>query len=379
MRYFCTVPKGVEGLAARELRRLGASVRHVTSGRVFFTADDEFIYVGNSMLRTVNRIFIELTCSDFRTLRDIKEIASSLSYVEFLRSDSSFAVRAERIGVHDFTSVDVAREVGAGIIESYKGETGVRLEVNLRKPDVEVHAFVVNNEIVIGVNTTGVSLHKRRYRVYDHPAALKTTLAAALLELLDYRGGSFLDPMCGGGTIVIEAAHRVMSAPIAMFRQDYAYRKLKLYDRNLEREIITDLISKMELPIDTRIYCIDISPKHLVGAQLNTASANTDWITTLIRGDSTLTKTYSRVDADIRYAAVNPPYGIRFHNPKKLPMFYREFLSAFFRRFPGAKLALITAATKALESVANAIGVRVEESINVMHGGLRAKMYVLRV
>ena len=379
MRYFCTVPKGVEGLATRELRRLGASVRHVTSGRVFFIADDEFIYVGNSVLRTVNRIFIELTCSDFRTLMDIKEIASSLSYVEFLRSDSSFAVRAERVGVHDFTSVDVAREVGAGIIESYKGETGVRPEVNLRKPDVEVHAFVVNNEVVIGVNTTGVSLHKRRYRVYDHPAALKTTLAAALLELLDYRGGSFLDPMCGGGTIVIEAAHRVMSTPIAMFRQDYAYRKLKLYDRNLEREIITDLISRMELPIDTRMYCIDISPKHLAGAQLNTASANTDWITTLIRGDSTLTKTYSQVDADIRYASVNPPYGIRFHNPKKLPTFYREFLSAFFRRFPSAKLALITAATKVLESVANAIGVRVEESINVMHGGLRAKMYVLRV
>lgn len=377
LRYFCTVPQGVESLTARELSRMDVSVTSIRPGKVFFTAGEHFIYIGNNTLRTVNRVFIELVHTKFETLRDIREVAESLSYTEFIRSNATFAVRAERVGVHDFTSIDVGREVGAGVIESYAGETGVKLRVDLRRPDVEVHAFVSDNDLTIGINTTGTSLHRRGYRVYDHPAALKTTLASALLELLGYGEGPFIDPMCGGATIVIEAAHRAFSIPIALFRQDYAYRKLKLYDPQTEHDIITDLLSRIELTEDTRLYCIDASPKHLAGARLNTMSANVVWATTFIEGDSTLHKTYSLVDLDARHAAVNPPYGIRFHNPKKLPLFYERFLEVFFERFSEARLALITAATKALESAANNVGVRIARKVDVMHGGLRARMYLL--
>ncbi len=377
LRYFCTAPQGTEDLVAKEMSKAGVSVKSTAPGKVFLTADERFTYVGNNTLRTVNRVFIELIHTKFRTLRDIREIAESLSYMEFIKSNATFAVRAERVGTHDFTSIDVGREVGAGIIESYASETGVRLKVNLRRPDVEVHAFVINDDLIIGINTTGTSLHRRRYRVYDHPAALKTTLAAALLELLDYKEGSFLDPMCGGATIVIEAAHRALSMPITLFRQDYAYKKLKLYDPQVERDTITDLLSRIELTKDIHAYCIDASPKHLAGARLNATSANVAWVTTFIEGDSTLRKTYSLVDTEVRYAAVNPPYGIRFHNPKKLPMFYRKFLEVFFERFPEARLALITAAVRALERAADEAGIKIVRRINVMHGGLRARMYLL--
>jgi len=377
LRYFCTVPQGTEDLAAKELSRVGVNVRSITPGKVFFTADERFIYKGNNVLRTVNRVFIELIRTKFGTLRDIREIAKSLSYLEFIRSNATFAVRAERVGTHDFTSVDVGREVGAGVIESYMNETGVKLKVNLKRPDVEIHAFIINNYLTMGINTTGASLHKRGYRVYDHPAALKTTLAAALLELLDYKEGSFLDPMCGGATIAIEAVHKGFSIPTTLFRQDYAYRRLKLYDPQVERDVIRDLLSKIELTKDIHAYCIDASPKHLAGARLNAASANVAWITTFIEGDSTLQKTYSLVDAEVRYAAVNPPYGIRFHNPKKLPAFYRRFLGTFFKRFPEARLALITAAVRVLEEAVSETSVRIVRRIDVMHGGLRARMYLL--
>ncbi len=379
MRYFCTLPVGLESIVARELCRLGASVEDFRPGKVFFTADEHFIYLGNNALRTVNRLFIELTRSKFKTLNEVREIAESLSYVEFIQSNSAFAVRAERVGEHNFTSIDVAREVGAGVINSYRGETGVRLKVNLSEPDVEVYAFVINDELIMGINTTGASLHKRRYRIYNHPAALKTTLAAALLELIGYEGGSFLDPMCGGGTIAIEAAHKAMAIPTTLFRQDYSYRKLRLYDPHVEREVILELLEGMKLAGDVSVYCIDISSKHLEGARLNAMSANAEWVITFIEGDSTVRRTYSSIGTDVYYAAVNPPYGIRFHNPKKLPSFYRRFLDVFFERFPNARLALITAATKALEEAVNDAGVRIEESINVMHGGLRAKIYVLRI
>ncbi len=381
MRYFVTSPLGIEELVARELNELGVGNLSTDIGKVFFTAPEEFIYKGNFMLRTINRLFILLVRDRFNDLKDLRRLASSIDYTEFIDPKSSFAVRADRVGKHDFTSIDVKREVGAGIIESYKESTGIRLKVNLDNPDVEVYALVRDSEFVLGINTTGTSLHRRGYRVYNHPAALKTTLAAALVILTEISDDEpFLDPMCGGGTIAIEAVHKVRKYPIILFRYDYAFRKLRIYDPIAESLVEEELLSNVRLS-KSPTYCVDISDKHLEGARANALAGRVYDVMRFIRGDSTHSRTYELIKGEVgsvKHVALNPPYGMRFHNPRKIPMFYKEFLRVVSSELSGANVALITAAVKAMEWAVNEVGVKVVKRINVMHGGLPARIYLIK-
>mgnify|MGYP000194440844 CR=1 FL=1 len=380
MRYFVTSTLGVEEVVADELREFSVFNVEVDVGKVFFDASLDFIYVGNFMLKTINRLFILLLREKFKDLNDIEKLASSIDYSEFIKKESSFAVRAERLGEHNFTSIDVARVVGSGVIKSYLESTGTRLKVNLENPDVEIHALVRNDELIMGINTSGDSLHRRRYRVYDHPAALKTTLASVLVRLTGYDGSRyFMDPMCGGGTIVIEALHKARRYPTVLFRQDFAYRKLKIYDRSREEEVLLKALSDIRLSNELA-YCIDVSSKHIEGAKLNALFGGVHDSIKFIVGDSTLTRTYKDVDiSNVKHIALNPPYGMRFHNPRKIPMFYRDFLRVIKELFGGSYLSLITAAHKAMDKAVRDVGIEVIKSFWVTHGGLLAKIYLLKL
>ncbi|MCD6428678.1 MAG: hypothetical protein J7L12_03575 [Desulfurococcales archaeon] len=377
MRYFATVPLGIEEVAAEEVRELGASSVTPDVGKVFYEGDLRLMYLSNFMLRTVNRVFVLLLRERFKDLADIGRLAKSLTYSEFINKDLSFAVRAERHGEHDFTSLDVKRVVGAAIIESYMEEKGHRLKVNLDEPDVEFFVLVRDDEVIIGVNTSGNSLHKRNYRVFNHPAALKTTLAAAMVKLS--RLGSsdaLLDPMCGGATILIEAVHRLRRYPLIMFRSEFAFRKLPIHDEYLEAEVAEEVLEGV-LFDSFRVTGIDISPKSLEGAKKNLRSGFVDDIVRLLWGDAARAETYEGVEASV--IITNPPYGMRSHNIKKIPSFYRDFLKVVSDLYPGATLVAITASHKAFEDALNAVSASIIRKLSVMHGGLNAVVFVARV
>ncbi len=378
VKYFVTVPLGIEEITAKELRELGAQSVVTDVGKVFFEAPIEFIYIGNFMLRTINRLFILLLRSRFKDLNDIEKLAYSIDYTWIIPKNASFAVRTERIGSHNFTSIDVNRVVGSGIIKSYLRDTGVRLRVNLNKPDIEIYSLVRDDEIIMGVNTTGDSLHRRRYRVYNHPAALKTTLASAMVILSGYEGRrAILDPMCGGGTLVIEAIHKVRKYPIRLFRYDFAFRCLPIYDPETEEKVFDKLVSNIN--IDTGCaYCIDISPKHIEGARANALSGRVYDAIRFLVGDCTKHRTFKDV-SNVECIVTNPPYGMRFHNIKKIHIFYKDFLSTVKDVLSGSKLVVITASHKAMDYAIDKVGVDVVKVLNVMHGGLMAKIYVLKL
>ena len=377
MRYFATVPLGIEEVAAGEICELGASSVTPDIGKVFYEGDLRLMYLSNFMLRTVNRVFVLLLRERFKDLAEIGKLAKSLTYSEFVNKDLSFAVRAERHGEHDFTSLDVKRVVGAAIIESYMEERGHRLKVNLDDPDVEFFVLVRDDEVIMGVNTSGSSLHKRNYRVFNHPAALKTTLAAAMVRLS--RLGSsdaLLDPMCGGATILIEAAHKLRSYPLIMFRSDFAFRKLPIHDEYLEAEVAEEVLEGMLF--DTfKMTGIDISHKSLEGAKKNLRSGFVDDTVKLLWGDAGRAETYEGVEASV--IITNPPYGMRSHNIKKIPGFYRGFLKTVSDLYHGATLVAITASHKAFEDALNAVSASIIKKLSVMHGGLNAVIFVAKV
>lgn len=273
-------------------------------------------------------------------LDKIADIARASGVHRYIPQGSSFAVRAERIGEgHEYTSMDVARVVGKAVQEAFQGEYGYLPEVRLGAPGVAVVAEVDGDVFRVGVAIVGErSGHRRGYRVYDHPAALKSTLAYGLLRLAGARDSSvILDPMCGGGTVAIEAA--------------------LLYE-------------------DARIICHEKNPRHVRGALENALAARVAGRIEFIVGDARrLEEVLGEETVD--YAASNPPYGIRLGDPTSVRRLYSKFIPSLYNVMrPGGRAAIVTTESNHAVTVARRAGFRVAHARKVRHGDLWVSLLV---
>jgi tRNA (guanine6-N2)-methyltransferase len=254
------------------------------------------------------------------SLKDVYDAASSLEY-DFIRSDQTFAVRSERHGIHEFTSIDIAATVGQSVIDSYKSRKGLRLRVNLDNPDVVIAADLIYDELFVSIDTTGQSLHIREWRRYNHPGALKPSLSYALVLMSGWRADRLLDPFTGGATIPIEAALRWMNKPVHE-NKNYQYRKLSLYDPAEEKKEMEDHPDPISEPVVAgSIKGIEISPKHIRGALKNVREAGAERVVSLELADSTRWVPNQKYP----YLVTNPPYGIRSGRKKYVVRLYERF------------------------------------------------------
>jgi tRNA (guanine6-N2)-methyltransferase len=375
-KFMATTVEGLEDLMAKEVEELGGRVSEVGRARVFFEGRMDLMYRVNIRARCVHKLMLVLGRGRARGLDEIYQLAKSIDYPEVMRLNQSFAVRTTRVGEHEYTSIDVSAVVGQAVIDSFTEAKSARPRVDLKNPDVEVSVYVRDDEVVIGINTTGESLHKRNYRVYDHPAALKTTLAAGMLMLSGWRGEGLLDPMCGGGTITIEAALMARRFPPGFFRKSLAFTRLVLYDPKAHREEIEKALEEANREI-YEIYGFDVSPKHVAGAELNASSAGVhDTISFNVR-DATKRETYEGLD--VKHVVVNPPYGIRQSKPKAIKDLYAKFLRALSDELSGATLTIIIGFWRAFEGALESVGHDVLDVRDVKHGDLLARVYKIKV
>ncbi|MEM0100736.1 MAG: tRNA (guanine(6)-N2)-methyltransferase [Candidatus Methanomethylicaceae archaeon] len=375
MEWFATVNEGLEDIAAKEIQNLLEVKPELGKGRVFFKFKDFTpMYLLNFFSRTINKLYLLLERNKVNTIEEIYKIVKSIDYREFIGFNQSFAIRAERIGKHEFSSMDIGKIVGKAVIDSYMEHTGSKLKVDLENPDVEILALLRFDEILIGINTTGEGLHKRRYRVYNHPAALKTTIASSMLMLVEYNGETLLDPMCGGGTIPIEAAHIARNYPISMFRENYAFKKLIFYNK-IDEERILSIIEKRINHNIYEIYSMDISEKHIKGAIKNAESAKVIDTIKFIIGDALNKNSYSKINPKI--IATNPPYGIRSWNIKKIEELYKKFLKNLVDLYSGVKLIVITSSSEQFMRAAQSVEAKILHKRIVKHGNLIASIFLI--
>ena len=374
IKFFATVSPGIEDVASKEVEEIIGCKAIPDVGKVFFEADAKSVYILNLKGSTLNKVMIQLCRENFAELDDLYRLAKKIDYAWIIEANQSFAVRSKRVGTHNFTSLDVARVVGQAIIDSYLEAYGKRLKVNLDLPDVEFYALVRNQEFILGVNTTGISLHRRGYRVYEHPAALKPTLASAMLRISGWKPEkSMIDPMCGGGTIPIEAAFKANNVSPIHLRKDFAFLKLKIFDKTEFEEIRSRILSQKRSNGYSRIYGMERFKHHLDGAIKNSEKAGVRKSIKFRLGDATRPENYPREDLD--FIIVNPPYGVRMipgGSPKEL---YRKFLQAIKERAEGATLVLITGAHRRFREAAEESGIEIIEERTVLHGELKAKIF----
>ncbi len=342
LKLLFTTNPGIEDIVVDEVSaKLSGKPIHIAErkGRVIVEIEEDKLYLIES-LRSIHRARILLTqtriCAQMECLKQLHDIISSLSIYEYITPHTSFAVRVERAGNHEYTSLDIAREAGDAIISVVRERYGLKPYVDLDYPDVIVSVDVIDNTLYIGIELGGdLSWHRRGYRVYEHPAALKPTIAYAMLMLSKARDGeSILDPMCGGGTIPIEAAY--------------------IYE-------------------DSPLYCMDYNKSHVIGAHLNALSAMVAQRINFIHGDAReLSKYIKSVDVVVS----NPPYGIRLGDPRRVRKLYRLFISELSHVLQKTAV-FITTEHHHVKSYAEEEGLRIVHERIVAHGGLWPKILVL--
>ncbi len=364
--YITTAP-GLEDVSAKEVESLGFKVREVRrgKGRVFLEGDELTAVKLNYLARTVERVLILLRFERFESLDDVYRIVREIDF-SFIKPDQSFAIRPLRVGEHEFTSLDVGRIAGQAVIDSYMESRGVRLKVNLDEPDVIIRVDVINDEIYIGLDTTGdYALHRRGYRIYDHPAPLNPVIASALVMLSQWKCEEVLiDPMCGSGTILIESAMMCRNIPPQKLREDFQFTRIWGYEllEMVKREV-------SENDVDLNLVGVERFRKHLIGAKMNSERAGVLDTIDYIQGDATRL-CLKRGDVIV----TNPPYGLRIARKGIIERLYEGFLES--ARVVN-RLVVITAEHRILREKAERLGYRIEEEKWVRYGGLNTKVFVL--
>ncbi len=350
-KYLATCNPGLEDVTAEEVGSVlpGSRIVEVRDkrGRVIFESPyKEELLASLYTLRSTHSIsllFLEARVGKDRSaLAKIRDLSMGSGAAKLIPEGASFAVRAERIGEgHEYTSIDIARYAGDGIGAAYEEAYGVKPLVRLGAPSIVFHAEVDGEIFRLGILIAGEkSMHRRGYRVYDHPAALKPTIAYGLLRLAGARDGTtIMDPMCGGGTVAIEAA--------LLFESPES------------------------------IICVDKSPRHIRGAVLNSMAARvSSRIRFLVHDATRLEEKISPGSVD--YVASNPPYGIRLGDPWSVRRLYDRFLPSLHRVMKGGgRASIITADSEYFERAARRAGFRVLHTRKVRHGDLWASVLVL--
>lgn len=304
----CSTNRGLEEIAIDEIEsRLAVDATVYYPGMVRCTASEAAVYELNACSRSIHRVLVELARVENidaeNPLAGIYDLVREIDLRRFLGPEQSFAVRTKRRGEHDFTSMDVEREVGQAIIDEYRATERRRPPVDLDDPTVIFRVFVRGNTVIVTVDTTGQhSLHRRRYREHEHHAPLRPTMAYAMCQYAGYEPGDrLLDPMCGCGTIPIEAAQAARDRPLDL-QHDVALSELRFldareYGKRQERRDSPD--------IQLDVLGSDIDTEAIAGARENAAAVGLDGTVPFETADAT----QRELDADC--IVTDLPFGIR--------------------------------------------------------------------
>ena len=370
--FYSTCAPGLEDVVAKEIEELGGRITRLSRGRVYFEGDLKLVAVLNYWGRTIERVVLLLKESHVENLDEIYKEVRGLDF-SIIRPHQSFAVRSKRVGVHDFTSIDIARVAGQAVIDSYLASKGVRLKVNLDEPDVIVRVELIDSTLLVGIDTTGdEGLHKRGYRVYQHPAPLNATIAASMIRLSSWKCHEVLvDPMCGSGTILVEAAMIARNVPPGKFRDNFAFTKI-FGDALLEE--VKNYWKNPKVCTPTLIG-IERFEKHIRGARQILEFTGFDFVK-LVKGDATRLDEF--LDAgEVDVIITNPPYGLRIGKKGIIHDLYSGFIRSAHRVLrDGGRIVMITPEKELVRNLAQDINYSVEER-PVAYGGIDASIFIL--
>ena len=330
---------GLEAVLKKEIIDLGYEVCKVEDGRVTFLGDEEAVCRANVFLRTAERVLIKIGSFYATTFEELFDKTKELPWEEFIPQDGKFWVsKAASVKSKLFSPSDIQSIMKKAIVERLKGVYHVKWfdEIGASYP---LRVFLMKDEVTIGLDTTGDSLHKRGYRKLTAKAPIAENLAAALIMLTPWRGDRILvDPFCGSGTFPIEAAMMAANMAPGMNRSFLAEEWKNLIAKKEWYDCMDEANDLVDLKVETDIQGYDIDPHMVSIARENARLAGVDHLIHFqARGVEALShpKKYG-------FVITNPPYGERLEEKANLKPLYAT-IGERFKALDSWSLYMITA------------------------------------
>ena len=265
--------QGLEEVLAAELVKLGATDDlQIHRRAVSFSGDLELLYKANLSLRTAIRVLKPIKTFKAASADEVYNEVKKMHWEDYLRLENTFSIDSTVYSDIFTHSKFVTYRVKDAICDYFTEKTGKRPSVRLDEPDVMLNIHISNDTCTLSLDSSGESLHKRGYRVAQNDAPLNEALAAGLILLTGWDGNSdFIDPMCGSGTLLIEAAMIALNIPPGIYRKEFAFEKWADFDKELFDKLYNDQSGEREFK--HRIYGSEISPKAIKTAEANVKSA----------------------------------------------------------------------------------------------------------
>lgn len=368
-------PQELKGALADELKRLGAYEIEEGFKAVFFKVSERDYYrvhlysgIASSFLRVVKSYGNVSVKGTFNLSRKIPW-SDFLSERTTYRIDANMTERGQ-----DFpSSNEFSKQVRLGIEEHFKKKDLPFPKVSLSEPQVIITAFYAKGNLVFGFNTSRMSLHKRGYRVEGHPAPMKETMASALLDLIGYDGSqAFLDPMCGSGTIAIEACYKALKKAPNIHRKkgQFGFEYLKDFNSSLWRELQDEARQGKLENVEAPIFASDIDPKFTELAQKSALKARAE------KYMSFQTASFFDLEkpAEEGILLTNLPYGERLKE-EDFKEFYKSIGDHLKKNFSGWKVGLFVAE----ESPWKFIGLKPKRKYPLLNGSIKTKLLVFEM
>ena len=363
--------KGLEEVLAQELIALGANNVQIGRRAVSFTGDKAMLYRANLCLRTALRVLVEVKGEKLKVKGErrkpedqLYEIVKGIDWSKYMTPDSTFAIDATVYSEFFRNSRFVTYRVKDAVADYWIERAHRRPNVNTDNPDVRINVHIANEQVTVSLDSSGESLHKRGYRVATTEAPINEVLAAGMLLMAGWQGQSdFYDPMCGSGTIPIEAALIARNIAPGIFRKDFGFEHWPDFDAELWNEIYND--DSAEREFTHKIYGSDASFFAIQQAAKNVKSAGVQKDVELrqIRMEELKVESGKRKDALVM---INPPYGERLASNKDMEELYGKIGTALKHQFAGATAWIISSNDAAMKC----IGLKPSQKMRLLNGEL---------
>ncbi|HEY9101646.1 THUMP domain-containing class I SAM-dependent RNA methyltransferase [Chitinimonas sp.] len=365
--YFAPCPRGLEAMLAEELAALGAQQIAPTDGGVGFSGDWALMYKANLHSRIASRILWRLVEKSYRSEDDVYKAARAIDWPALFGVERTIKVMVTGVG-SKLRSLDfIALKVKDAVCDNFRAACGERPSVDTATPDIRIHAFLTERQQTLYLDTSGEALFKRGYRRMTGDAPLRENLAAGILRLTGWQPEeTLLDPMCGSGTFLIEAA--MMACRIAPgLKRQFAFEHLKNFDAPLWDKLRAEAVAA-ELPRKgLHIYGSDDTPDVLLAARANIAEAGLQEAIVLEEADAL----ERSAPAEQGVLICNPPYGIRLEEQAWLDALYPMLGHALKQRFSGWRAYFFTADLR----LAKLIRLSASKRTVLFNGALEARLF----
>ena len=376
--FFATVPKGIEALLADELMQLGAlEVKQITAG-VSFRGTLETAYRACLWSRLASRILMPLSSFVATDPDQLYEACLSFPWEEHFTAEQTFAVDASLVGSKLTHSHYAALRVKDGVVDRFRDLSGVRPSIDTRSPDLRLNMHLRGKKGTLSLDLSGESLHRRGYRHEKGLAPLKESLAAAILLQSDWpeiaaAGGIFCDPMCGSGTLPLEAAMIASDMAPGLLREHFGFSAWAGYDDTLWRTLRQEATERREAGLQNlpKIIGYDADPLMIRSALANAEACGLDKV---VHFEKRSIQTKERLLPEGHQVpglvAVNPPYGERLGQRKELYAVYRRLGDRLLEEAVGWTATVLTSDSE----LGHAIGLKPYNDTELFNGAIACRL-----